>query len=148
MAGVEVAGKSAFKGLRNAILALAMGAALAAGSLGVAVPAEARVNGPRLDSLSIGCGALQDEADRLIAEYKNASNARREEILARLRNIGSDWHAICKGVFGSISLTVGPVVHHNLAVAGELELADGGSGGGPMQPTVGSFNKAGSRLAR
>lgn len=70
--------------------------------------AEARINGPRLDSFSIGCGLLQDEADRLIDEYRNASEDRRGEILTRLREIGGTWIDIgCGSVFGNIAIGVG-----------------------------------------
>lgn len=70
--------------------------------------AEARINGPRLDSFSIGCGLLQDEADRLIDEYRNASEDRRGEILTRLREIGRTWVDIgCGSVFGTIVIGVG-----------------------------------------
>src|SRR5690606_39959058 len=68
---------------------------------------DLRINAPALDSFSAGCLQLQNDADRLIAEYKSASMARREAILQQLRNIGSDWINIgCKAVFGSIALTL------------------------------------------
>jgi hypothetical protein len=82
------------------------GAVLLAG-LGLGTEAQARVKGPVFDSFSAGCLSLQTESDGLVAEYKNASEARREEILAKLRNIGQTWIDIgCKAVFGDISLMV------------------------------------------
>jgi hypothetical protein len=70
-------------------------------------PAFARIKGPALDSFSAGCLALQTAGDQLIAEYKNASNARREEILQQLRNNGRTWREIgCQAVFGDISRLV------------------------------------------
>jgi hypothetical protein len=66
---------------------------LCAVSFGVLAPAtEARVSGPRFDSLSIFCGQLQDEADSLLREYPNASPSRKDEILTRLRQIGETWY--------------------------------------------------------
>lgn len=88
-------------------------AALTLAAAALSGTADARVKGPRLDSLSAGCGILQDEADRLRAEYanQNTSNARREEILTRLRQIGRDWNNIgCRAVFGDISIRVKPVI--------------------------------------
>lgn len=111
------------------------------------VEAQARINGPALDSFSAGCLLLQNDADRLIAEYKNASMARREEILQQLRNIGSDWINIgCKAVFGSIALTL-PDQVPNLDIAGgnagalpPMSLSDGSntdSGAtAPTSPTL------------
>jgi hypothetical protein len=49
-------------------------------------PALARIKGPVLDSLSFQCLQLQNKSDALIAEYKNATNARREEILTGVRS--------------------------------------------------------------
>ena len=68
-------------------------------------PANARINGPRLDSVSVGCGQLQDEADGLRAEYKNprTSAARRDQILDRLRNIGRNWNDLCRSKFGDMA---------------------------------------------
>jgi hypothetical protein len=60
---------------------------------------------PGGDSHQIQCRSLQNEANDLIAEYGNesTSNARREAIISRLRNIGSDWVAIkCKARYGNI----------------------------------------------
>jgi hypothetical protein len=100
---------------------------LCAVSFGVlAQAAEARVSGPRLDSLSIFCGQLQDEADRLLSEYPNASPSRKDEILTRLREIGRTWYGdsvsngICDAVFG------------------DIVIVPGGSGGGrpPVNPPV------------
>ena len=71
------------------------------------VEAQARINGPVLDSFSAGCLMLQNKSDALIAEYKNATNARREEILQELRNNGRDWINLgCRAVFGDISRMV------------------------------------------
>jgi hypothetical protein len=87
---------------------------LCAVSFGVLAPAtEARVSGPRFDSLSIFCGQLQDEADSLLREYPNASPSRKDEILTRLRQIGETWYGnsvsdgICDGVFGDIVIVAG-----------------------------------------
>jgi hypothetical protein len=65
--------------------------------------AEARVKGPRLDSLSAGCGAAQDEADKLVAETGTATEARKTEIFARLREIADFWDRYCRDTFGSIN---------------------------------------------
>ncbi|HEY9011515.1 MAG TPA: hypothetical protein VIN06_10885 [Devosia sp.] len=64
----------------------------------------ARISKPGLDSLSQECFRVQTESDKLVAEYKNASNARREQILVELRKLGSYWIAAgCKALFGDIS---------------------------------------------
>ncbi len=70
------------------------------------LPAEARVpSGPRYDSRSIQCGAAQDRADKLVAEYSNpdTTNARKQEILSELRQIADFWDSFCRGTFGSIN---------------------------------------------
>jgi hypothetical protein len=66
--------------------------------------AEARVpDGPRWDSVTHQCGALQDEADKLLAELRRGvTNQRRNEILARIREIAILWDEVCKRHFGSI----------------------------------------------
>jgi hypothetical protein len=67
-------------------------------------PAMARIKKPGLDSLSQECFRVQTESDKLVAEYKDASNARREQILVELRELGSYWIAAgCKALFGDIS---------------------------------------------
>lgn len=96
----------------------------------VALPqaAFARINGPVADSFSAGCLLLQNKADALRAEYANpnTTDARREDILAELRNTGQTWIQIgCRAVFGSISIREAnyvPLVdtgtpHHDLALA-------------------------------
>ena len=103
--------------------------------------AYARINGPVADSFSAGCLMLQNKADALRAEYANANttNARREEILAELRNTGQTWIQIgCRAVFSSISIRVAnyvPLVdtgtpHHDLALAPPA--APPGNSGGPI----------------
>ena len=72
-------------------------------------PAFARISGPVGDTFSAGCLTLQNKGDALIAEYKNASNERREQILAELRSNGTTWRQIgCQAVFGDISRIVLP----------------------------------------
>ena len=67
-------------------------------------PAMARIKKPGLDSLSQECFRVQTESDKLVAEYKDATNARREEILTELRRLGSYWIAAgCRDLFGDIS---------------------------------------------
>jgi len=71
------------------------------------VSAHARAKVVGLDSHAIACRTLQQHGDALIAEYRNATPARREAIIAELRNNGRDWIAIgCKERFGSISLKI------------------------------------------
>jgi hypothetical protein len=83
--------------------------------------AEARVSGGGRDTLSIFCLALQDEADRLLDEYPDASPSRQDAILTRLRQIGTLWYedGIC-------------------VVFGDIVIVPGGSGGGrpPVDPPV------------
>ncbi len=77
--------------------------ATATASLGTA-PAMARIKKPGLDSLSQECFRVQNESDKLRAEYKDATNARREDILTELRKLGSYWIAAgCRDLFGSIA---------------------------------------------
>ena len=89
------------KRLRTALIAAALFAAFAPA-------AHARVTGPRITSIDFACGAIQDESDRLRAEYATLSpyDPRREEILQRLRNLGSDWNAAgCRAIFGGMTRT-------------------------------------------
>ena len=89
--------------------AAAMAIALISISTLAPSPALARINGPVGDTFSAGCLTLQNKGDALIAEYKNASNERREQILAELRSNGTTWRQIgCQAVFGDISRIVLP----------------------------------------
>jgi hypothetical protein len=56
------------------LLALGLGASLFAGTA-FSGTAEARITGPRLDSLTFQCGAMQDRADELKAEYSTIGRA-------------------------------------------------------------------------
>ena len=70
-----------------------------------------------------GGRTIQDYTNTLIDEYKTASDTRREEILAELRNWGMTWIQIgCRDVFGDIS-----VQHtlHTQVPALQQELLDG-----------------------
>lgn len=105
--------------LRTALIAVALFAALAPA-------AHARINGPRITSTDVACGAIQDEGDRLRAEYAGLSpyDPRREEILQRLRNLGADWNAAgCRAAYGGMART-------NVLSAG----ATGGPTAGASQP--------------
>lgn len=89
--------------------------------------AQARITGPRVTSVDHACGAIQDEGDRLRDEYRRLSpyDPRREEILQRLRNLGSDWNAAgCRAAFGGMART-------NVALAGTT---GGPSGAGASPP--------------
>ena len=124
--------------IRRGILALAVCGSLAAGSVGVASRAEARVpDGPRVDSLSAGCGLLQDKADSLREQYDeigraNPNDPRLDDILAQLRQIGSQWIDVCAGTFGNISYIV---VARN---PGFGTLTNAGTMQTPISPTGGS----------
>ena len=73
----------------------------------LASPSQARMKNPELKSLGAACWDLQSQNDRLIAEYKNASNQRREELLQQIRNNGRTWRQIgCQGAYGDISMLV------------------------------------------
>ncbi len=84
---------------------IAAGAVVASTLVVGPLPAEARVNGPRYDSRSIQCGAAQDRADKLVAEYgkPGTTNARKQEILAELQRIADFWDTFCRTRFGSIN---------------------------------------------
>ena len=82
--------------------------------------AEARVSrAAAATHLSMFCLALQDEADRLLDEYPNASPSRQDAILTKLDGIGTLWYedGIC-------------------VVFGDIVIVPGGSGGGrpPVNP--------------
>ncbi len=82
---------------------LTLATAVAIGGCAVAPAAAERVP-PGGDSFQQGCRAIQDYTNALIDEYKTAGDARREEILAELRNWGMTWIQIgCRDVFGDIS---------------------------------------------
>lgn len=94
------------------------------------VQAYARINGAVFDSFSLECLALQNKGDRLRAEYRNASNARREEILAELRSNGMTWIQIgCRGVFGDISKHV-VLPQGDVTDVGGMSLSGPSDGGG------------------
>lgn len=85
------------------VLIVGMVLATATAALGT-TPALARIKKPGLDSLSQECFRVQTESDKLVAEYKDATNERREEILTELRRLGSYWRAAgCQELFGDIS---------------------------------------------
>ncbi len=114
--------------LVTAALALLVG-------LGMVAPVEAAMRVPANgDSHQRACRALQDKGNALIAEYKDASNERRGEILNELQNNGKTWVDIgCKARYGSISL-------EELPGSGSPHINPGGGiiddGGGPETPVV------------
>ena len=131
--------KVALGTLRNTVMAIGVCASLAAGSFGFSGSAEARVpaSDPRADSLAAGCGALQDEADALRAEYKavasaNPGSARLDEILARLRVIGGQWNDICRGTFGNMAYLVRPDRLSDIQAAPVTEVSLASDGGSTM----------------
>src|SRR5687767_11052977 len=69
--GVKMA-TAALQTVRNAVIALALTASLAVGSLGLASSAEARIEGPRETPLARACGYLQDEFDKWRGRYATA----------------------------------------------------------------------------
>ncbi len=85
---------------------LRLGAAVLAvtGVVAVAVPsvAAARVKGPRIDSHTAHCGALQDRADAIRAEIWQTKSITSEQI-AELQSIGRSWSEWCAEKFGSIT---------------------------------------------
>jgi hypothetical protein len=111
--------------IRPAIQKLVVVAGLCVAVLSSAQISYARVRGPRLDSLTAYCGALQDRADALLSEYaKKGMNgefpsARQDEIMSELGNIARAWDQTCKRTFGSIvdprsrtnSLTISEAAH-------------------------------------
>ena len=107
----------------------ALAIAAFAGALILAPAANARINGPRITSFDFACGNLQDEGDRLRAEYARtpSTSPRRDEILARLREIGRTWQQIgCQAVFGS------PVRRVNQATHGDGAQTDEGASRPPV----------------
>lgn len=68
---------------------------------------DARVKGPRLDSLSKGCGDLQDQYDQAVRNLETASKtgtqADYDRALAKLVSIIGLWKgSVCQSSFGSI----------------------------------------------
>jgi hypothetical protein len=68
---------------------------------------DARVKGPRLNSLSKGCGDLQDEYDQAVRELETASKtgtqAQYDAALAKLVSLIGLWRgSVCEDSFGSI----------------------------------------------
>jgi hypothetical protein len=61
------------------------------------------------DGLAVGCRYLRDQVAGLLAEYKAdaTTEARRQEIIGQLRNIGSDWVSVgCQAAFGDLTFTL------------------------------------------
>ncbi len=61
------------------------------------------------DSFSAGCRTLQDQANKLLNEYKakGTTGARMREIINELQNLNGDWKAVgCQTVFGNIVRTI------------------------------------------
>ena len=75
-------------------LLTAVGVAGAAGTMDLA---SAKPKKPTADPSSFECIQMKNEADRLFAEYKSASTARRAEIIKRLVILGKGWKDGCPG---------------------------------------------------
>lgn len=61
------------------------------------------------DGLAVGCRYLRDQAAGLLAEYKadGTTEARRQQIIGQLQNIGSDWVSVgCQAAFGDLAFTL------------------------------------------
>jgi hypothetical protein len=84
---------------------------------------------PGLDSFTMACAALQNNANALAKEYKDASDDRRGDIIRELRNIGLTWRQIgCQAVFGSIALLPSGTETHSVGtvvVTGALKDSSG-----------------------
>ena len=59
-------------------------------------------------TISEGCQDLLDRAQKLLNEYKDdhTTPELRGQIIAELREIGSDWAAVCQQSFGPIVLVI------------------------------------------
>jgi len=91
--------------------ARALGAiAAAAVTIGVfASTADARVpGGPRLDSVSVACGKIQDDWDALKAKRDKATTADAKAEYQRQMDalVNGQWNGPCSAVFGSIAANV------------------------------------------
>jgi hypothetical protein len=101
----------------------------------LASPSQARMSNPELNSLGAACWNLQSQNDKLMAEYKNASNERREELLQQIRNNGRTWRQIgCQGAYGDISRIV--LTHGGLRNGITWDLLTQGESGGTTGGTV------------
>lgn len=121
---------------RTSTIARLASVAVVAGLAALASPSQARMTHPEVNSLGAACWQMQQKGDRLIAEYKNATNERREAILQELRNNGRDWRAAgCQAAYGDISklvLTPGGLrngITWDMMAQGSAATSDGGSSG-------------------
>jgi hypothetical protein len=135
MAGSIQGGKKR-DGLKRVVLSGMMALTLigSAGFIGAAGHAEARVNGPRLDSLSFQCGQLQDRRDAIWAEYSGASPARQAQLMDELRGIMQNWTSICQGTFGAIGVRMAPETT-GVAVTDITEVSDSPTSS-PVKPLL------------
>jgi hypothetical protein len=103
---------------------------------------DARVRGPRLDSLSAGCGQLQDQYDRAVRDLENASHgsqAQYDAALAALQAIIRQWNdGPCSRHFGSLIYRKIPGVNQagspgqqGLPTLAPIRRVEGSSSGGP-----------------
>lgn len=65
--------------------------------------AEARVKGPRVTSIAVGCGMIQDELDQLVRDLRKAkSRAEANRIRARGHSLALQWQQIgCSAAYGN-----------------------------------------------
>jgi hypothetical protein len=96
----------AFIQLRRGVVALAVGASLAIGSLGFATPADARVpqGQENTDGNAMLCSGLQDIVDGnlAIANDDESTGAEQEEAEETAGKAADDWNKYCRSRFGSI----------------------------------------------
>jgi hypothetical protein len=109
--------------------------------------ADARVTGPRLDSLSKGCGQLQDAYDRAVLDLETAAKtgtqAQYDAALANLVSIIRQWNqSVCKDTFDSIHFMKNPPskvtgvngAGENPTLAPVTKPGSGSPGGKPISP--------------
>jgi hypothetical protein len=100
------------------VRSLAVMVALVAGfsATFLAGEADARVPAGRLDSVSKGCGDLQDKYDQGVRDLEHASRygtqAQYDAALESLKSIIRQWNgSICSREFGSLLYRTAPVVN-------------------------------------
>jgi hypothetical protein len=130
----------ALQKVRNGMLAVSLGAALLAGSLGVAGSAEARVPaGPRESAIALDCGWIQDQYDGAVQDYRDAKAKgdvqKMKKAQAEINKYVDAWYTntSCGDVYGSLGLVLPSAPTNNV---GHVGPTGGVSQPNPQRPSV------------
>jgi hypothetical protein len=83
--------------VRSALAGTAVALIAAVGVVGVPGLADAKPKAPTTEASGSGCVSIKARAEALFEEYKNASVARRDEILREIDRLGAAWKKGCPG---------------------------------------------------